>query len=105
MSGNLAYELRGPLDEGADIYDAVYRAGEDLGIQRLGWRTYLVNHVEGGFPQVAWTFTSAAGLDPGFPAFIAGSGFNPPLNISAASTLATCGPGCVRRSSCAGTVP
>ena len=26
--------------------------GQDLGIQRLGWRTYLVNHVEGGFPQM-----------------------------------------------------
>ena len=29
----------------ADV--AVYRAGAELGIERLGWGTYLVNHVEG----------------------------------------------------------
>ena len=67
MSGNLAYELRGPLEDGPEVYDAVFRAGQDLGIQRLGWRTYLVNHIEGGFPQMNWTFFSAADLDPGLP--------------------------------------
>ena len=36
MSGNLAYELRGPLEDGPEIYDAVFGAGKDLGIQRLG---------------------------------------------------------------------
>ena len=56
MSGNLAYELRGPIEDGPAIYDAVFKAGKDLGIQRLGWRTYLVNHVEGGFPQMTWQF-------------------------------------------------
>jgi len=59
MSGNLAYELHGPYDEGPAMYDAVYQAGQDLGIERLGWGAYLVNHVEGGFPQVTWTFTMA----------------------------------------------
>jgi vanillate/3-O-methylgallate O-demethylase len=82
MSGNLAYELRGPLDEGAEIYDAVFRAGADLGIQRLGWGTYLVNHVEGGFPQMNWQFYSAADLDPGYQAMVAASGFSPPVNVS-----------------------
>jgi glycine cleavage system aminomethyltransferase T len=82
MSGNLAYEIRGPLDEGAEVYDAVYRAGRDLGIQRLGWRTYLVNHVEGGFPQIAWTFTSAGGMDAGFRDFMTQSPFNPPLQVT-----------------------
>ena len=82
MSGNLAYELRGPLEDGPAIYDAVFRAGKDLGIQRLGWRTYLVNHVEGGFPQMNWTFASAADLDPGYNAFVAASGFTPPMNVS-----------------------
>jgi glycine cleavage system aminomethyltransferase T len=82
MSGNLAYELRGPLAEGPEIYDAVFEAGQDLGIQRLGWRTYLVNHVEGGFPQMNWTFYSAADLDPGYLQFVAASGFTPPVNVS-----------------------
>src|SRR5919202_2168778 len=81
MSGNLAYELRGPLDDGPEVYDAVVKAGTDLGIQRLGWRTYLVNHVEGGFPQMNWTFASAADLDPAYIEFVKASGFDPPFNI------------------------
>jgi vanillate/3-O-methylgallate O-demethylase len=75
MSGNLAFELRGPLAEGAEIYDAVYQAGREFGIQRLGWRTYLENHVEGGFPQVNWTFYSAAFEDPKFREFCKAIGF------------------------------
>jgi glycine cleavage system aminomethyltransferase T len=62
MSGNLAYELHGPFDEGSAIYDAVYQAGQEFGIERLGWGSYLVNHVEGGFPQMTWTFVGA--VDP-----------------------------------------
>ena len=81
MSGNLAYELRGPIEDGPEIYDAVLKAGKDLGIQRLGWRTYLVNHVEGGFPQMNWQFYSAADLDPGYMAMVAASGFSPPINV------------------------
>ena len=80
MSGNLAYEIRGPLEEGPEVYDAVYRAGRDLGIQRLGWRTYLVNHVEGGFPQISWTFWSAMMEEPGFVSFMGGQ--TPPLQIT-----------------------
>jgi glycine cleavage system aminomethyltransferase T len=59
MSGNLAYELHGQIDDGPAIYDAVYQAGREFGIERLGWGTYLVNHVEGGFPQITWTFIPA----------------------------------------------
>jgi len=36
MSGNLAYELHGPFDEGPAIYDAVFKAGEEFGLERLG---------------------------------------------------------------------
>jgi len=60
MTGNLAYELHGPIEDGPKIYDAVYQAGQEFGIERLGWGTYLVNHVEGGFPQITWTFIPAA---------------------------------------------
>jgi len=56
MTGNLAYELHGPMEDAPKIYDAVYRAGQEFGIERLGWGTYLANHVEGGFPQMTWTF-------------------------------------------------
>ncbi len=62
MTGSLAYELHGPMADAPAVYDAVFRAGQDLGIQRLGWGTYLVNHVEGGFPQMTWTFAPAVDL-------------------------------------------
>lgn len=70
MSGNLAYEVRGPIEDGAAVYDAIFRANCEIGIERLGWRTYLVNHVEGGFPQTAWTFGLSLAHDPGFQAWV-----------------------------------
>ncbi|MFB9126055.1 aminomethyl transferase family protein [Paraburkholderia dipogonis] len=66
MAGTLAYELRGPIEYGPEVFDAVYRAGADVGIARLGWRTYVVNHTEGGFPQQGCTFLPSAYGDPGF---------------------------------------
>jgi len=80
MSGNLAYEVRGPIEQGADVYDAIVRAGQGLGIQKLGWRTYLVNHVEGGFPQIMWTFFPSMLEYPGMAAF-AGNNF-PPYSVT-----------------------
>jgi glycine cleavage system aminomethyltransferase T len=70
MSGTLAYEMRGPIADGPKLYDAVVRAGADFGLERLGWRTYMVNHVEGGFPQLTWTFMFAAYEDPGYADFV-----------------------------------
>lgn len=66
MAGSLAYELHGPTNEGPEIYDAVFEAGKTFGLERLGWQTYPVNHVEGGFPQANWTFLGAAHDDSGF---------------------------------------
>lgn len=66
MTGTLAYELRGAADDGPAVYDAVYQAGKEYGMKRLGWRTYVVNHVEGGFPQTSCTFLQACNDDPDF---------------------------------------
>ena len=71
MAGTLAYELHGPIAEGPDIYRAVLKAGESEGIVQLGWKTYQVNHVEGGFPQQIWTFLPATLEDPDFLRFAA----------------------------------
>jgi glycine cleavage system aminomethyltransferase T len=68
MVGTLAYEIRGPFEAGPAVYDAVYQAGKDLGIKRLGWRTYLVNHTEGGFPQLNCTFLPSVFADEAFMA-------------------------------------
>ena len=64
MAGTLAYELHGPSEYASEIYDAVVDAGQEFGIERLGWNSYFVNHVEGGFPQSVWTFHSASETDP-----------------------------------------
>lgn len=69
MTGNLAYEVRGNLEDGPEVYDAIYRAGQEYDIQKLGWRTYFVNHIEGGFPQAGWTFFSAGIEDEKFTEF------------------------------------
>lgn len=66
MSGTLAYELRGPAKDAPTVYSAVYEAGREYGMKRLGWRTYIVNHTEGGFPQVNCSFQSVADYDPEF---------------------------------------
>jgi len=59
MTGGLAYELHGPMSDAQAVYQAVYEAGQEFGLQRLGWGSYLVNHIEGGFPQHTWTFVTA----------------------------------------------
>jgi glycine cleavage system aminomethyltransferase T len=59
MAGTLAYELRGPIEAGPAVYDTVYQAGKPLGMKRLGWRTYTINHTEGGFPQQGCTFLAS----------------------------------------------
>jgi len=70
MAGTLAYELHGPISDGPAVYQAVVDAGEDYGIERLGWKTYGVNHIEGGFPQQIWTFLPATYEDQGFQSFV-----------------------------------
>lgn len=51
MSGSLAYELHGPIEQARAVHDAVMKAGEPFGIRRLGRAQYTMNHTENGFPQ------------------------------------------------------
>lgn len=64
MSGTIAYEIRGSMQFSAPSYDAIYQAGKEFGMKRLGWRTYCVNHAEGGFPQGGGSFNYA--FDEGY---------------------------------------
>ncbi|MCC8067928.1 MAG: hypothetical protein LIO94_12645 [Clostridiales bacterium] len=66
MSGTLAYEIRGAMDDGIEVYNKIYEAGKPYGMQRLGWRTYTVNHTEGGFPQGGCSFFVSFMLDRSF---------------------------------------
>lgn len=64
MAGSLAYEVHGEFDEGLPVYEAIYAAGQDFGIERLGARAYLMNHTENGYPQAYYHFTNSTGSDP-----------------------------------------
>ena len=50
MSGTLAYEIRGLKEDGPNVYHAAYEIGKPMGLKRLGWRSYPVNHAFGGYP-------------------------------------------------------
>lgn len=64
MTGTLAYEIRGAVDLGLEVYNKVYEAGRPLGMKRLGWRTYTVNHTEGGYPQGGCSFVPSFMINP-----------------------------------------
>ena len=48
------------------IYNAILKAGEPFGIRRLGFRAYLMQHTEGGFPQAFNHFPHPWLEDEGF---------------------------------------
>lgn len=56
MAGTLAYELHGDAEDGLAVYEAVLAAGKAYGLRRLGFRAYLMNHTEDGFPQAFMHF-------------------------------------------------
>lgn len=64
MTGTLAYEIRGDMEKGIPVYEKIYEAGQPYGMKRLGWRTYTVNHTEGGFPQGGCSFVPSYMIDP-----------------------------------------
>ena len=66
MPGTLAYEVHGKAEDGPAVYKAVLKAGEPFGIRRLGFRAYLMQHTEGGFPQAFNHFPHPWLEDEGF---------------------------------------
>lgn len=68
MSGTLAYEIHGDLEYGPAVYDLIYQAGKPMGMKRIGWKDYAINHTFGGFPQITVNFQVALYRDPEFRA-------------------------------------
>jgi glycine cleavage system aminomethyltransferase T len=66
MPGTLAYELHGRFEDGPAVYKAILKAGEQFGLRRLGFRAYLMQHTEGGFPQAFNHFPHPWLEDEGF---------------------------------------
>lgn len=77
MTGNLAYEVHGAMDDGADVYNAIWAAGKPKGMRKIGQQTYMMSHTPGGMPNILdhypmpW-FESEDGVYAGFSEFLAG---------------------------------
>lgn len=53
MSGNLAYEIHGPIADFEEIYRRVWAVSQAYGAKKLGMHAYSgPNHTEGGFPNI-----------------------------------------------------
>lgn len=66
MSGTLAYEIHGDVADAPAVYEAILKAGEPFGLERLSYRTYeSANHIENGFPQSFLHFQVALTEQPG----------------------------------------
>jgi vanillate/3-O-methylgallate O-demethylase len=63
VSGELGYELSGPRDRGAQVYDAVVASGAAYGIKRLGALSRRVHQVETGAMQIDSDFLPAVFAD------------------------------------------
>ena len=52
MSGEIGFELQGPRDQAAAVYDAILAAGSEFGLRKLGGRAAFINHLEACFPTI-----------------------------------------------------
>lgn len=53
MCGGLAYEIHGPMDDYAYVYDKVWESGEKFGAEKEGMLAYNeFNHTEAGFSNI-----------------------------------------------------
>lgn len=53
MTGNLGYELHGPMENFNEVYAKVVESGRKFGAKELGLETYnFFNHTEAGFPNI-----------------------------------------------------
>lgn len=59
MCGTLAYEVHGKFEDSLKVYDALWKAGQDYGMHKLGRHAYWNAHTEGGFPQAGIHFPYA----------------------------------------------
>lgn len=59
MAGEIGFEIQGPKEFGKQIYDLVYKAGQEFKIRRIGARTAMVNHMEACFPTVVHDYLPA----------------------------------------------
>jgi vanillate/3-O-methylgallate O-demethylase len=59
MSGEVGFELEGPREHGEEIWNAVFAAGQEFGIRRLGGRVAMINHLEACIPSATTDYLPA----------------------------------------------
>jgi glycine cleavage system aminomethyltransferase T len=67
ISGELGYELHGPADDADQVWRAVQAAGQEFGMQLLGFRSQPVQHIEAGIATNGLDYLPAAAVTPGAP--------------------------------------
>lgn len=63
MAGEIGFELHGPIEQHSAIYQAVFEAGQEFGIKRLGRRTIQINHLEACYPTTGIHYWNALSGD------------------------------------------
>lgn len=71
MGGTLSYEVQGFTDDaGVDVYNEIWRIGQEYELKKMGVNQYQCNHTENGFPQSTFHFPGAIAQDPGYAEFM-----------------------------------
>ncbi|GAA2229253.1 hypothetical protein N1031_06210 [Herbiconiux moechotypicola] len=67
ISGELGYEVHGPVDRADAIWEAIVAAGAAHGIRQLGFRAQSVQHIEAGIATNGLDYMPASAITPGAP--------------------------------------
>ncbi len=59
MAGEIGFEILAPLEHYQKVYDAIWAAGQEYGLRRLGGRTAMINHLEACFPSITIDYLPA----------------------------------------------
>jgi glycine cleavage system aminomethyltransferase T len=70
MTGTLAYEVHGPIEDCNDVYNCIWEAGQEFGMRKLGQVAYCMNHTESGFPNIHMHYPLPWYEDPDMAKFL-----------------------------------
>ncbi|SCZ05888.1 MULTISPECIES: aminomethyl transferase family protein [unclassified Pseudomonas] len=59
MSGEPGVELQGPAEYADEVYEAVWQAGQEFDMRKLGGRAAFINHLEACFPTIITDYLPA----------------------------------------------
>ncbi|MGW2520230.1 aminomethyl transferase family protein [Streptomyces sp. NPDC001617] len=67
ISGELGYELHGPVGHANEIWSAAVESGGQFGIRQLGFRSQPVQHIEAGIATNGLDYISSSVVTPAVP--------------------------------------